>query len=158
MNVVLIQTGKPDARLLDALGAQFQTAEISASDAGEGAGAAALDLVELERRFTDAPPDALVLAGDDMPAVEVALVAAKLQIPIVRVGAGADFVDGAPARLLVSEGGFGRVSDRLATLLLCAGEPEQQALAAAGLGDRTLVVGADPERVVAALRERLGLK
>ena len=94
----------------------------------------------------------MLLAGNGPASAGAALAAAKLELPIARLGAGVELASeehsGAPPSRSAS---YGRVVDRLASLLLCASVAQRDALAAAGLGEHVVLVGAEPESAATAI-------
>ena len=122
----------------------------------EGEGSVEEQLVaalrDLEPSLLAEKPTAVLLAGNGPASAGAALAAAKLELPIARMGAGAELAreehPGAPPSRAAS---YGRVVDRLASLLLCASVPQRDALAAAGLGERVVLVGAEPESAATAI-------
>lgn len=153
MKLVLVQSdGLPGRReLAAALGGRVELAEPTSPDS-DAECPLARRMEELERLLNASRPGAIVIRGADMSAAAAALVTAKLELPLVRLEAGAELAAAAdPGAAPAGSGAFGRVCDRLATLLLCSGESERAALERAGLGDRAQVVGDDPDLAIAAI-------
>lgn len=114
--------------------------------------ALAQELVDVEAALITDRPDAVLIAGASPPALAAALAAAKLNLPIGRVGAGDELADdddpGAPPRLASA---YGRLVDRLAVTCFCAGEPQLAALERAGLGAGAVAAGVKAEGLVSAI-------
>lgn len=122
----------------------------------ESGPAIAAALRELEPALAETEADAVLIGCTGPAAVAAALVAAKLELPAARLRAG-ERPGGAPEVDALAGG----AADRLAALLLCAGEPELEALRAEGLADHAIAVGdpvADPEPAASAIRDWLGAR
>lgn len=116
----------------------------------ESGPAIAAALRELEPALAEAEAEAVLIGCTGLTAVAAALAAAKLELPAARLRAG-ERPEGAPEADALAGG----AADRLAALLLCAGEPELEALRAEGLADHALAVGdpaVDPEPAASAIR------
>ncbi len=95
-------------------------------------------IVELEPLLDASRPAAVLVGGDGTAAMAAALVAVKLEMPLVRVGAGARSGDRR------GDAELNRVvSDHVCDLLLCADEQAMERLRREGLGERARLVG-DP--------------
>jgi UDP-N-acetylglucosamine 2-epimerase len=114
--------------------AEVETVEVEGrADTELGRTAAAIS--RLEPPLADRRPAAVVAAGDGNAALAAALVAAKLGLPVARVGAGVR----TGARHDPAE--VNRVVvDHVCDLLLCSGERELDNLAREGLADKAEVV------------------
>ncbi|HEX2435304.1 MAG TPA: UDP-N-acetylglucosamine 2-epimerase [Solirubrobacterales bacterium] len=98
-------------------------------------GRMAAAISRLEPPLADRQPAVVVAAGDGNAALGAALVAAKLGLPVARVGAGVrtgDRHDPAEVNRVVA--------DHVCDLLLCAGERELDNLAREGLAYKAEVV------------------
>ncbi len=155
MLVTLISTAEPAGpELVAALGEQ---ATVQVHDPPRTPGASesqeiASALGAFESALIADRPDAVLVAGADPRALAAALAAAKLDLPIGRLGAG-DELAGEPSPGSAAElpSGYGRLVDRLATRLFCSSESERAALGDLGLGDRAVLVGAEAEGLVSAI-------
>jgi UDP-GlcNAc3NAcA epimerase len=93
-------------------------------------------MLRLEPLLRDAPPDAVLVYGDTNTTLAAALVAAKLQIPLVHVESGMRSFD----RSMPEE--QNRIAtDHLSDLLLCPTEAAMANLAAEGRAEVALLVG-----------------
>lgn len=141
-------------KLAEALGRRMSVqtldapSEHSESESHELAGA----LVAFESMLVADPPAAVLIGGGGPAALAAVLAAAKLGLPIGRVGAGEVLAEASePGAAPAVEVAYGRLVDRLAATRFCAGEPELAALSDLGLAQGTIVAGASPEGLVSAL-------
>jgi UDP-N-acetylglucosamine 2-epimerase (non-hydrolysing)/UDP-GlcNAc3NAcA epimerase len=163
----LVHTGQHYDRELSAI--FFEELAVPPPDLllGVGSGSHAVQtgrtMVALEEAVAGERPDAMLVYGDTNATLAGALVAAKLQVPLVHVEAGMRSFD----RSMPEE--VNRlVADRLAGLLLCSTANAVDNLRAAGLGERARLVGDTMADVALRLgpaaerrstvRERLGLE
>jgi UDP-N-acetylglucosamine 2-epimerase len=155
MLVALFSTegSQPDSELAAALAERvtLQTHHRPPSPDGPTGNALADELVAAEVAVAADRPDAVLIGGGGPPALAAALAAAKLNLPIGRLGAGDELADdpdpGAPPRQVSA---YGRLVDRLAVARFCVGQPQLAALERAGLGAGAVVAGVKAEGLVSA--------
>jgi UDP-N-acetylglucosamine 2-epimerase (non-hydrolysing) len=125
--------------LLHALKERVETREVPVPpEEGSELQRTAAAIAGLEPPLDASRPAAVLVGGAGIGAVAAALVAVKLEMPVVRVGAGArsgDRSDGAELNRVVS--------DHVCDLLLCTDRQAMESLRREGLGERARLVG-DP--------------
>jgi UDP-N-acetylglucosamine 2-epimerase len=122
--------------------------DLAAPEAGGPGRATAAAMISLEQLLGKSGPDALLLEGDSEVVLAAALVAAKLEIPLVRLGAGARSGDRKDPREINR-----LVTDRACDLLVCAEESALEELRREGLGARALLARDPPTGPVDTARE-----
>jgi UDP-N-acetylglucosamine 2-epimerase len=159
---------EPAAALLRALGERAETVVVAVEPA-EGQGGAeprpdhvlrlepggelrqtAGAIAALEPLLAELRPAAVLVCGEGNVAVAAALVAAKLEMHLIRLGAGVRSGE------RHDPGEVNRtVTDHVCDLLLCSDEGRLDNLRREGLGERAVLVGdvaADPEPAAEAVR------
>jgi UDP-N-acetylglucosamine 2-epimerase len=147
--------GEAAAPLMRALEQRLEVRRVTlAREPGSELRQTAAALSSLEPVLADLRPAAVLVHGDGIAALAAALVASKLGMPMIRIGAGARSRDAGDQTEINRT-----VADRVCDLLLCADRAGLDTLRAEGLGERARVVGdpgADPgpatEAIVAWLR------
>jgi hypothetical protein len=89
------------AASLEASGAEVMALSVPAQEGGSPVSVLAACFVEFERALQGGEPDVVLIEGDSDPALALALVAAKLELPLARVRAnGADDATSAAGRVI----------------------------------------------------------
>lgn len=123
-------------------GFDVEAAGLSVEESLGGAGGVAAMLSAIEAAALSDSPDAVLIDGEGESTLVAALVFSKLQVPLARLGGGADGLSDAS------------LAERLCDLLLCNDDAAHERASAAGLGGRSQVVGSirdDPAPAAAAI-------
>jgi len=131
--------GEPAAALLRALGERAETEHVPVElERGSELRQTAAAIAALEPRLGGLRPAAVLVGGDGIDAVAASLVAVKLEMPLVRLGAGVRSGD-RHERAEINR----RVADHVCDLLLCTDEGQLENLRREGLAEKAELV-ADP--------------
>lgn len=150
MKIIAVSDADPPASLLAALEERGEVERVSV-DPGPGSELmqAAAAISELEPLLAELKPAAVLVLGDGTHALAAALVAVKLDMPLVRIGAGVRSGDSKDPEEVNRA-----VTDRVCDLLLCADPAQLETLRSEGLAEHTRVVGdaaADPGAATEAI-------